>query len=863
MTTATAPGRVVASTPGASGMAARVPGRDELIDAIAIIVLTVIGIVGFRAAYGGTDYLIAGAVGVVLAVSISYLGQRARVPLLGIIAIGVLAFALLGGLISVALPGGPGSGSGAVPTPQVVHDVLATAVDGWKQLLTTAEPVGSASHLLVIPFLLGLASGVAAHTLASRTRLVLLPAVPPAGVVAFSILFGATHATAAVLQGAGFAAICLAWAAARQQRGGYRATTIGRQRPWQRIILGVAVLAVAAGGATVIGPRLPGAHAHQRVVLTSVPPFNVDSYPSPLDGFRNYTKGAVPGVGLYGQELLSTTGLPPDSRVRIAVMDAYDGVAWGVANAQASSTTFGGFQRVGATLPSGGYGTAAPAVTGPVRTATFTIGGKYPLPWLPDLAGATAITFAGMTGQTVQAAFRFNVATGTGVVPDGVPVGLTYTVTAGPAAPTADQVPNATPFGSPGPGIVIPAAVTAFANAHGGGGGDPMSRMRALAGYLKANGHYSDGGSGQDKELPGHSAGRLTTFLGSDLTGDDEQYAAAMALLANAVGVPARVALDGTTEADGSVHGRDVHADVELDLANYGWVTLPVTDFLGTRKQVPLPANKPQPQPVKAVPQPEQVVVPVSGNNEGDAQSRAVPPKPPNGGFRLPAIVGTLLVDVGIPLVAVAAIAAALIGAKNMRRRRRRERGPAAARVAGAWRELVDLGRDMGVRPDPRLTRREQAAVYAAPRNGGTPTAPDVARAADAAISGPGDPSPEAAGMVWYGTAQPGRTALPALPAWWGAWGGMPTAPGVARAADAAIFGPGDPSPEAVARVWALATEARRTAFTALPAWQRAWVAVNPASLAAGLTGLSPRATALPPPPARATARPRDAVPAG
>jgi hypothetical protein len=841
---------VATTAPGAAGTAARAPGQDELIDAIAVIALTVIGIVGFHAAYGGTDYLIAGAVGVVLAVGISYLGQRARIPLLGIIALGVLAFALLGGLVSVALPGGPGSSSsGAVPTPQVMHDVLAAAVDGWKQLLTTAEPVGSASHLLVIPFLLGLASGLTAHTLASRTRLVLLPAAPPAGVIALSILFGAAHATAAAAQGAGFAAICLAWAAARQQRGSYRATIIGRQRPWQRIILGVAVLAVAAGGATVIGPRLPGTSAHQRVVLTAVPPFNVYSYPSPLAGFRNYTKAAVPGIGLHDQELLSTTGLPPTSRVQIAVMDAYDGIAWGVANAQASSTTFGGFQRVGATLPSGGYGTAVPAAAGPARAATFTIGTKYPpLPWLPDLPGPTAITFApGTTGQAAQAAFRFNVATSTGVVPGDVPPGLTYTVTAGSAAPTADQVPNTTPYASPRPGIVIPAAITAFANAHGGPSGEPMSRMWALAGYLKANGHYSDGGNGQAGVLPGHSAGRLATFLGSGLTGDDEQYAATMALLADAVGVPARVALDGTTEAGGSVYGRDVHADVELDLANYGWVTLPYTYFMSQRQPVPSPTSQPKPQPVKAVPQPHQVVVPASGNNESDAQSRAIPPKPPKAGFHLPAIVGTLLADVGIPLVAVATIAALLIGAKTVRRRRRRGRGPAAARAAGAWLELVDLGCDMGVRPDPSLTRREQAAVYAAPRNDGTPTAPDAARAADAATSGLSGPSPEPAGMVWYGAAQPRRTTLPALPAWWGAWGGMPTAPDVARAADAAVFGPGDPSPEEVARVWALAAETRRTALAAVPVWQRAWVAVNPASLAAGFTGLPARANTVPP----------------
>ncbi len=61
----------------------------------------------------------------------------------------------------------------------------------------------------------------------------------------------------------------------------------------------------------------------------------------------------------------------------------------------------------------------------------------------------------------------------------------------------------------------------------------------------------------------GHGAGRLATFLeGKQIIGDDEQYAAAMALLANAVGVPARVSLDGAVQPGGAVYGKDVRADV-------------------------------------------------------------------------------------------------------------------------------------------------------------------------------------------------------------------------------------------------------------------------------------------------------------
>ena len=138
----------------------------------------------------------------------------------------------------------------------------------------------------------------------------LLPAAAPAVVVALSILFGAPQPTAAVLQGAGFAAVALAWAAVRQQRGAGRQTTIGRQRPWQRIGAGGAVLAVAGAGAAVIGPHLPGAGAHQRVVLTVVPPFDVSRLPEPARRLPRLHQGRRrPSVSVYHKELLSTTGL--------------------------------------------------------------------------------------------------------------------------------------------------------------------------------------------------------------------------------------------------------------------------------------------------------------------------------------------------------------------------------------------------------------------------------------------------------------------------------------------------------------------------------------------------------------------------
>src|SRR6185437_14492816 len=111
--------------------------------------------------------------------------------------------------------------------------------------------------------------------------------------------------------------------------------------------------------------------------------------------------------------------------------------------------------------------------------------------------------------------------------------------------------------------------------------------------------------------------------------------------------------------------------------------------------------------PAKVVPPPAANAAPVTANNQSSTVSRSGPAAPKRGGFRIPAIVLVLLRDVGLPLLVLALIAAGLTGAKALRRRRRRL---PAARVAGAWRELLDLGRDLGVAPVVHATRREQAA---------------------------------------------------------------------------------------------------------------------------------------------------------
>ena len=93
----------------------------------------------------------------------------------------------------------------------------------------------------------------------------------------------------------------------------------------------------------------------------------------------------------------------------------------------------------------------------------------------------------------------------------------------------------------------------------------------------------------------------------------------------------------------------------------------------------------------------------------------------PGPGSPFPPIVFILLKYAGTPLLVLAAAGAALIALKAARRRGRRSAGPPSARVAGAWRELVDLGRDLGIAAAGTAPRRDPQGV----RRGRRRTGPD------------------------------------------------------------------------------------------------------------------------------------------
>jgi transglutaminase-like putative cysteine protease len=710
------------------------PTRADVIDACLLTVLASLALIGFHTTFTGWTYLVAGIAGVALGLMIGHLANVLGQPMLAVAAMTVGVFFLLGG--AVALRGQ--AIAGILPSSGTLHDLATVSVHGWKDLLTTLPPVDGTGPLLVLPYILGLLCGTGGYCLARRTRASFAPIGAPFLVVVAVILLGAQRPAAQFLQGAVFAVIALAWAAVRSQR--LRPPVQHGAGRNSRLVTAVTLLVVSGLGAGVLGPNLPGAGSHQRLVLRSYvqPPTNIDQYPSPLAAFRNYVKNST-------SVLFTVSGLPNRTPMRIATLDDYNGLVWTASNHPGSRNRLpDSFQRVGAVIDNPVPGS---------RRVVFTVripAAGYSGVWLPDVGAITAITFRGPNAAARSSYFRYNLATGTGLVLGGLRANDSFTVQA--------TVPDTVlPDGAGGASVDSTLGSAADflqsqASTLAGSADSPMARLLAIAHTLQSKGFYSDGLATDEKQyVPGHYQARLLTFLKSpQIVGDDEQYAAAFALLANAVGVPARVVLGAIPEQDGVVRGKDVRAWVEVQVTDGSWRMIPETTFMPDRSKKPkkLPPQHQQAAKGQIVPPPTSTR-PHTGLDTSDAadasaaQGKTASRVPRGSGFRLPGYVVAALRWGGPPVGLVLFGCLLIVGLKVHRRRRRRTRGSPATRFAKGWHEIVDHARDLGTAMPGGRTRLEQAGVLE--QLGVEP----LARTADAQVFGPGQPADHEADSYW------------------------------------------------------------------------------------------------------------------
>ena len=714
--------------------------RRTIVDLVAVALLLMVSVIGFGSTFESAQYLVAGIGGIVIGLAIAWFGAGLRWGVLTVSGVTLAAYFLAGGLL--ALP--HTAFLGFVPTLETWRQLAVGTVTSYKTLLTTVPPVAASDGHLIVPFLLTLVAAVLAGSLALRVRHAVWALLPVLTLTALQILLGASEPAAPLVQGIALAAVTVVWIALRQmwdadsaaQRIASPAATPSRPVRSRRLIAGGAVLALAAGAgiATAAFAEPPV----QRYVLRDfvIPPFDVKQYPSPLQSWRGIVRDDAETT------LFTVSGLPDDARVRLAAMDAYNGIVYNVSDDGAGSSS--AFTPVRSNM--------SPKATGTPAEVRIDIG-EYTGVWLPGVGAVREIGFDGDRASELRRSAHFNDATGTGVVTAGLRAGDGYTLTT-----LVADVPSDTALADAAFAPVsmpkqegVPETLSKLASENLRDAETPIERVRALIDWLSTDGYFSHGLADDVYSPSGHGAARISAlFAGEQMVGDDEQYAVAMALMARQLGIPARVVMGwypGEDDPDGpafTATGDNMHAWVEVAFDGFGWVPFDPTpdEDNEPNDQNTKPQANPKPQ-VLQPPPPAQAPadLPPTSADDRDQDDETEP------GLDW---LGPLLLwgGVGLGVITLALAPFIVLGLiKGARRARRRGASRTADRISGGWDELVDSAVDLRAPVTRGATRAESAAVVGSTFD--EPRVSTLATWADADVYGPGDPSPDDVEAFW------------------------------------------------------------------------------------------------------------------
>ncbi|HEY4225228.1 MAG TPA: transglutaminase-like domain-containing protein [Pseudolysinimonas sp.] len=697
--------------------------------------------------YQSGRYVVLVAVAVLLGTVIAGLGAWLRWPSWALIAAGFVAFLASG--VPLAVP--DEAISGVLPSVNGLADLLSGVALGWKQLLTIALPVGDYQALLVPALLLVLTVTIVSISVALRAKWGELSVIPPVVLFLVGIVFGPERIGTPEWLGLallGVVLVTLVWRRWRRRRdairqlarstpdaGGRPLATAGDSGLGRRGVVAGAVILLIAGGASVAAAAALPPTGDRSVLRTAVAqPFDPRDYPSPLSGFRRYLRDDK-----ASQLQFQVSGLPEGARIRIATLDSYDGIVYAVGSSAVDSAS-GTFVRI----PSSVDQSSTP---GTQLNLTVTVKG-YSGVWLPTVGRFESVQFAGSDAAQLSNDFYYNNTSGTAAVLGGVASGDSYTLKAVlPKQPDASQLDAVTPGSSSVPAIgVVPDDLAQQLDGYVAGKTSPGARLAAMLAGLKKDGYVSHG---LDPDEPasrsGHAADRISElFTDPRMIGDAEQYSVAAALMARQLGFPARVVFGFAPQGSAGtidVTGADVSAWIEVDTAQYGWVTIDPNPPLR-----PIPAEQPQ-DPTK-IARPQSVVPPPADKADPN-QNQTTPDTSQNEPDTLDpvlAVVLQVLRVAGIVLLIALILAAPfllIIAAKLRRRRIRRRADSALQRIRGGWDEFEDAVVDHGLQPPPAATRSEVAGVV------GTLPSRLLAAVADRAVFAPDDADPADADRVW------------------------------------------------------------------------------------------------------------------
>ena len=679
--------------------------RSVVTDLIVLSVLSLLGIAGYETSFGDLNFLVAALAGIVIGTLAAVAGTLLRLGVLTTVLLALAAYFLLGTPFTM-----PGTAIFAVlPSVASLAGLALGAVYGWADIVTIGTPVEAPYYIAAVPYFAGWIVSLVGALLVIRwlpkRRTVLRSGVLLVGPVLLylsGILLGTDEAFLAGLRGVAFAVIALVWLAWRRgadvesSGDGARRLRIQKVRGSAVVVAGAIAIGAVAGVA--VAPVTP-----ERFVLRDeiVPPFDPLEFPSPLAGYRNYTKD------LAEEPMFRVSGLEPGDAIRLAAMDSYTGRLWNVAGPEDAADD-GGYAIVGESLPAPDL-----ATLGSRRQVEVSVE-AYDDVWLPTVGYGTSLRLLDEGTGDRAGDLRYNAAAGTAVLTSGVADGTTYRIDA-----RIQQEPDTedlidTPVASLDLPAVdnLPDVVAAKAEEYAGEATSPIEQLRNVERALKTNGFLSHGlASDSVASRAGHGADRLIElFTRTQMVGDEEQYAAAMALMARHLGYPSRVVmgfLPEIAEGDDEVEvlGSEVTAWVEVPFEGVGWISFrPTPDQVDVpQEQTPKPKSEPQPQ-VRQPPRSEHVedeLLTTVEIDDTDDEDRDRP-------FQIPAWAWVTLAAVGIP-AAIVFLPLLAVAAVKRRRRAKRRNGPNDRGAAGAWEELVDRYAELGFEPPAKATRLQTA----------------------------------------------------------------------------------------------------------------------------------------------------------
>lgn len=685
----------------------RLPTPRTWADIAVLLVLAVLGVVGFEPSFGGYGFLLAGLGGLILGAVTGIATSVYRLGALTTVLAAIAAYFLVGTPLAV-----PEQATFVIfPSLQSLASLAIGTVYGWSDIVTLSTPIGAPQYIAVVPYFAAWFVALLSTTLATRWLSVRprtawrfgIALIAPIALYLAGVLLGTDEPYQAGLRGVVFAVLALVWLGWR--RRGTAIAQAGAARLRNRKLAGTAIIvagSVVLGGAAGLWAAPPN---DQRFVLREEiePPFDPLDYPSPLSGFRHYTKQATDDV------LFTVQGLEVGDVIRLATLDSFTGKLWNVTGPESSADGSGSFRLVGRSLPEPGFVT-------PVErdNITFTIE-DYSDVWIPSIGYPTDLVFTGGSAATEEDSLRYNAATGTVVLTSGLQKGDTYTIDAEAQeviAP-ADLADAEIASVELPPVEGSPDIVTVRAQELAGTATTPSAQLEAIRLALIDTGFLSHGrASDSVPSRAGHGADRITElFERNQMIGDQEQYASAFALMARSFGYPARVVMGFAPEIlEGQdvveVTGDDVTAWVEVAFDGVGWVAFnPTPDETDIpQDQVPKPQSEPQPQvrqPPRSDNDDEDLLSPVELEDSDDDE---------NDFFLLPGWVWVLAGSLLIP-AALVFLPMLVIGfIKAQRVRKRRAAAAAHDRVAGAWDELTDRYSELGFDVPQKVTRTHVAA---------------------------------------------------------------------------------------------------------------------------------------------------------